>query len=53
MQESICDDAYRLIIAKFDVLGYAAAALSMGRRKSLTEEEKGKIIVFHRDDLMM
>lgn len=39
----IWDDAYWLIVARFEVLTYATAALCNGRRKSFTEGEKGKI----------
>lgn len=42
----ICDDVYRLVVARFKVLRYATAVLSLFRRKSLTEEEKGKIRAF-------
>lgn len=37
----ICDDAYKLTVSTFEILGYATVSLSKGRRISLTGEIKG------------
>lgn len=36
----ICDDVYSLAIARFEVLGFATAALSVVHKKSLTKGRK-------------
>lgn len=41
-----CDDVYRLVIARFEVLRYATTILSAIRGKSLAEEQNCKISYF-------